>query len=114
MNGKVKDWFENLSESQRQKLDELRQLILESDREFTEEIKWGQPCYSVNKLVCYLQKAKEYVTIGFQKGAHLEDTEKLLVGEGKDMRHVNFSLAGEIDRPAIAKLISEAVEFDRS
>ena len=114
MNEKVEDWFNKLSEPQRLKLDELRQLILENDRQFTEEIKWGQPCYSINKLVCYLQKAKEQVTIGFQKGAHLEDTDNLLVGEGKDMRHVNFSLAEEIYRPAIAKLIAEAVEFDRS
>lgn len=114
MNDKVKNWFNKLSEPQRLKLDELRQLILESDRQFIEEIKWGQPCYSINKLVCYLQKAKEHVTIGFQKGAHLEDTENLLTGDGKEMRHVNFSLTGEIDRPAIEKLISEAVKFDRS
>ena len=114
MNDRVKDWFDKLSEPQRLKLDELRQLILESDRQFTEEIKWGQPCYAINNLVCYLQKSKEHVTIGFQKGAHLEDNDNLLVGEGKDMRHVKFSLAGEIDRLAIAELISEAVEFDRS
>jgi len=113
MNEKVSEWFNNLSEAQHLKLIELRELILETDGQFSENIKWGQPCYSINKLVCYLQKAKKHVTIGFQQGAHLEDTNRLLVGEGKDMRHVNFSLTENIDRPAIEKLISEAVEFDR-
>jgi len=83
------------------------------DEQFDEEIKWGQPCYSIKKLVCYIQKAKKHVTIGFQYGAHLEDSNRLLVGEGKDMRHVKFSLTEKIDKPAIASLISKAVEFDR-
>jgi len=52
------------------------------------------------------------VTIGFQQGAHLEDANKLLVGTGKDMRHVKFDLSGEIDRPAIKNLISKAIEYD--
>lgn len=113
MNEKVKEWFDSLSEPQRQKMTELREAILETDGQFFEEIKWGQPCYSISKLVCYLQKAKKHVTIGFQQGAHLEDSNRLLVGEGKDMRHINISLTEKIDRSAIADLIAKAVEFDR-
>ena len=113
MKEKINDWFNNLSDPHHLMLLELRQLILETDKQFFEEIKWGQPCYSINKLVCYLQKAKNHVTIGFQQGAHLEDTNKLLVGEGKDMRHVNLSLTGEIDHLAITDLIAKAVKFDR-
>lgn len=113
MNDKVDDWFSNLSEPQHLMLTELRELILDTDKQFAEELKWGQPCYSINRLVCYLQKAREHVTIGFQQGAHLNDTNQLLAGEGKDMRHVNFRLSVTIDRPAISDLISKAVEYDR-
>lgn len=113
MNVKIIEWFNRLSDPQRSKLSELRQLILESHGRFSETIKWGQPCYSINKQICYLQKTKEHVTIGFQQGAHLQDKSKLLIGEGINMRHVNVDLAGKIDRVAIANLITEAIEFDR-
>jgi len=112
MNEKVNSWLGKSSEPQRLLLTELRRLILDTDVRFTEEIKWGRLCYSINKLVCYLQIAKEHVTIGFQQGAHLKDARQLLVGEGKDMRHVKIRLAAYIDHPAIANLTSDAVEFD--
>jgi len=112
MNEKINDWFKHLAEPLHLRLTELQALILGMDTRFVEEIKWAQPCYSINGLVCYLQNAKKHVTIGFQQGAHLEDANKLLVGTGKDMRHVKFDLSGEIDRPAIKNLISKAIEYD--
>lgn len=106
------DWFSTLSEDQRSVLLELRRLILSTDERLVETIKWGQPCYSLNGLVCYLQKAKRYVTLGFQQGARLQDPERLLEGAGKDMRHIKLPLGHGVDIDACRALIQQAVRHD--
>jgi hypothetical protein len=66
------DWFESLSAEQAPLLTDLRELVFAAKPEFEEAIKWGQPCYSVHSLVCYLNKFKSYVVLGFQQGALIE------------------------------------------
>ena len=112
MNQNIEGWFAKLSDSQRPLLLKLRELILETSGGITEEIKWGQPCYSKNKLFCYLQKSKSHVTIGFQQGAHLDDHDGILEGEGKDMRNVKVKLSSTLDTAPIKRLILAALKFD--
>lgn len=108
----VDNWFVDLTASQRVPLESLRSMILGAHAEIVEEFKWGQPCYSCNRLFCYLKKAKAHVTIGFQHGAALADPEKILEGTGKDMRHVKIALDGGFDKKAINALIREALRYD--
>jgi hypothetical protein len=112
MGTKVDEWFEALTEQQAPLLAELRQHILGSHSIFVEEIKWGHPCYSLRDLVCYLQKAKTHVTLGFQQGAHLRDARRLLQGDGKDMRHINYALNETINARHCRDLIEEAIRYD--
>ncbi len=105
-------WFQQLPEDQQPLLKELRQLILSTNSNFEEAIKWGQPCYSRTSLVCYLNGFKSYVVLGFQKGAHLEDADGLLEGNGKDLRHIKVRAAGDIKKTAFRKLIRSALRFD--
>ena len=59
MTEKTETWFDELSPEHEKLLRALRHLILSASDEVREELKWGQPCYSINKLFCYLQKAKK-------------------------------------------------------
>lgn len=108
------DWFAALPDDQRPLLEELRRLLLATNGDFEEAIKWGQPCYSLDSLVCFLNKRKAHVVLGFQQGAHLDDPRGLLEGTGKDMRHIKIRTAEDIDKPAFQALIEEAVRFDRA
>ena len=49
---------------------------------------------------------KGYVNFGFFFGAGLPDSEKLLIGEGKRLRHVKVWGVEEAKNPALAKLIA--------
>jgi hypothetical protein len=109
---KVEKWFSALPDEQRNMLTELQQLVLSQHNNFKEEIKWGQPCYSLNKLVCYLAKYKTHVALGFQQGAHLNDPEKLLEGEGKNMRHIKFKASESFNSQLVKSLILEAIKYD--
>ncbi len=77
-----------------------------------ESLKWGQPCYARNGLFCYLQRAKSHVTLGFQKGAAMNDPHGVLRGDGKQMRHVAFTEGDELDAGLCAGLIREAIRVD--
>lgn len=67
--------------------------------------------YSVNDSpfdrICYIAPQKKgYVNFGFFFGAGLPDPKKLLIGEGKRLRHVKVWSADEAKNPALAKLIA--------
>lgn len=105
----VEAWFAAAAEGQRPTLEALRELILTVAPEVTEEIKWGRPCYSnARGLVCYLHHTKSYATLGFYKGAELDDPEGLLEGTGKTMRHVKVRSLGDEEAAAYTALVSAA------
>lgn len=110
----VDRWFLETSDKQRSLLEALRQLIRTTNRDLVEELKWNQPCYKLNRPVCYLNKSKTHVVLGFQQGANLPDPKGLLEGTGKDMRHIKIPLDSAIDAAALKKLISAAIKLDRA
>lgn len=59
--------------------------------------------------ICYIAPQKKgYVNFGFFFGAGLPDPKKLLVGEGKRLRHVKIWSVEDAANPALAKLVAAA------
>jgi hypothetical protein len=59
--------------------------------------------------ICYVWPQKTgYVNFGFFFGGNLPDPRKLLIGDGKRLRHVKIWSVEEARNPALAKLISQA------
>ena len=57
--------------------------------------------------ICYIAPQKKgYVNFGFFFGAGLPDPKKLLVGEGKRLRHVKIWSVEAAQNPALAKLVA--------
>ena len=58
--------------------------------------------------VCYIWPQKKgYVNFGFFFGSDLPDPQKLLIGEGKRLRHIKIWSVDEAKNPALAKLIAQ-------
>jgi len=108
----IEEWFDEASARQKAQLLQLRSIVMATVPDAVETLKWGQPCYSRNSLFCYLQRSKAYVTLGFQKGAIMNDPQHALCGDGKQMRHVTFSANDEVDGTMCANLIKEAIKVD--
>ena len=107
---KAKKWKEEMQK--------LRMIILDCQIDFTEELKWGKPSYSVQKKnIVLIQAFKEYCALLFFKGALLQDPEGILskIGESQAGRQIRFiSLQQIIDRKEIVKeYIKEAVEVEK-
>jgi hypothetical protein len=96
MNSQVTDYIANAG-NQKEIMEAIRQLIYESVPDVVEEFKWGRPVFKVSKDFTYLKSAKAYVTLGFFNFHKLEDSQNLLQGTGKDMRHIKLKSIADID-----------------
>lgn len=95
---------------------ELRKIILHTSAKLIEEFKWSMPNYSYHGLVCYLQASKKHVNLGFHRGNELldKDTDKLLQGTGKTMRHIRIKKLEDIQPEAFTSLIKEALALNET
>jgi hypothetical protein len=87
-------------------------MIRETEPELEEKVKWSAPWYEGNDNVVYLACQPKYATFGFCKGAELRDTNGLLEGTGKSMRHVKGRSLDDELRERLRKLMEEAVLHD--
>jgi hypothetical protein len=59
--------------------------------------------------VATLILSKAGVKLGIVRGAHLNDPDRLLAGEGKVHRHIQFRTLAEVRRPAARALLARAL-----
>ena len=76
-------------------------------------IAYGFTRNSYKGLVCAIQPHMKHVNLMFSKGTQLPDPSKLLVGTGKQARHVKFRSEAEIQNPALRKLLEEAMKLGK-
>jgi len=117
MNPKV-DWFFNKDTQWQEEYMKLRMIAL--DCGLTEELKWGCPCYSLNKQnIVLIHGFKQYCAFLFFKGALLNDTNGILIRQTKDVqsaRQVRFANMLEIVElePIVKAYIYEAIEVEKA
>jgi uncharacterized protein YdeI (YjbR/CyaY-like superfamily) len=97
---------------------ELRKIALASG--LTEELKWGQPCYTLNgKNVFLIHGFKEYFAILFMKGVLMKDPKKILFQQTLNVqgpRQIRMANLAELKKlkPVIASYIKEAIKIEES
>lgn len=108
----VDSWVSEHDPSIRRICHALRDLILATEPEMRESIKWSNPVYEKRGRVAYLSATDSYVTLGFFNGAALTDSEGKIEGTGKMMRHLKVRALQDIDEAALKSWIREAVALD--
>ncbi|RXZ81575.1 hypothetical protein EBB07_14410 [Paenibacillaceae bacterium] len=97
MNPKVDEYLSKAKQWQKE-FEKLRMIIL--DCELTEELKWGNPCYtSQKKNIVLIHGFKEYCALLFFKGALLLDAHGILVQQTENVqagRQIRFTNVQEI------------------
>jgi uncharacterized protein YdeI (YjbR/CyaY-like superfamily) len=98
--------------------EKLRMIALDSG--LKEELKWGCPCYSVDKKnIILIHGFKDYCAVLFFKGALLKDPKGILIQQTKNVqsaRQVRFTNVKEIIKlePTLKKYIKEAIEVEKA
>ncbi len=111
----VQEWLAGLAPDVRAIAKELRAVARKKMPKAQEFIYQDAIRYSFSEStfdqICYiLPQRKGYVNFGFFFGGALRDPEKLLIGEGKRLRHVKVWSVAEAKNPALAKLIAATWE----
>ena len=102
----------------REETEALRAVALSTG--LTEELKWGQPCYSLDGAnVALIHSFKTYCAFLFMKGALMKDTGGLLVQQTENVqsaRQIRFTSLGEIKQlePRLMAYLKEAMEIEKS
>ncbi len=117
MNPKVDLYFSKAKKWQ-EEIKKLRMIIL--DCQLTEELKWGQPCYTFEKSnIVLIHGFKEYCALLFIKGALLNDANGILIQQTKNVqagRQIRFTSVREIVEmePILKAYIHEAIEVEKA
>jgi len=116
MNPKV-DGFLRKTKKWRKEFEKLRTIVLDCD--LNEELKWGNPCYSLEgKNIVLIHGFKEYCALLFFKGALLKDPEKILIIQTENVqasRQIRFTDFREIAamESTLKAYIREAIEVEK-
>ena len=117
MNPKV-DGFLKRVRKWRKEFEKLRSIIL--DCQLTEELKWGQPCYTFQKSnTVLIHGFKDYCALLFFKGALLKDPRGVLIQQTENVqaaRQIRFTNVREIVKmePVLKAYIREAIEVEKA
>ncbi len=107
------DWLKDVDARLRPLAIRLRRMFLDAAPDLRESIKWGNPVFEKRGRVFYIaSQGDKYVTLGLWQGARLSNTEGLIEGTGKGMRHVKIRKAEDLEVPAIGDIIRGALEVD--
>jgi len=112
------DFFFNKAKKWKEEFETLRTIIL--DCQLTEELKWGVPCYTIDKKnVVLMHGFKEYCAILFVKGALLKDKKGILIQQTENVqsaRQIRFTNVREIVKmeSLIKAYVKEAIEVKQA
>jgi uncharacterized protein YdeI (YjbR/CyaY-like superfamily) len=113
MNPKV-DQYLSKAKNWQEEMEQLRTIIL--DCGFTEDLKWGKPCYSFQDTnLVIVQPFKEYCALMFFNGALLNDPKGILVKPGENTqagRQIRYTSLNEItkQKATLKAYLYEAIE----
>jgi len=117
MNPKV-DFFFSKAKNWQEELNQLRRIVL--DCNLSEDLKWGNPCYTFEKSnIVLIHAFKEYCALLFFKGALLIDFSEVLIQQtenvqaARQMRFTNVDQIVELE-PTIKACIQEAIKAEKA
>jgi uncharacterized protein YdeI (YjbR/CyaY-like superfamily) len=82
----------------------LRKIIHDAAPDIEESIKWRQPCFEHNGLVCAFAAFKKHVNLSFFKGMHLNDNAGIFSpSDNNDLTALKFSSISDIPESEVLK-----------
>jgi uncharacterized protein YdeI (YjbR/CyaY-like superfamily) len=112
------DEFLRKTKKWQQAFKKLRTIIL--DCSLTEELKWGNPCYTIQGLnIVLIHGFKEYCALLFFKGALLKDPKRILIQQTENVqaaRQIRFTNVREITEmaPVLKSYIHQAIQVKKA
>ncbi|MDB5271813.1 MAG: hypothetical protein JWO58_180 [Chitinophagaceae bacterium] len=117
MNPKV-DFYFSKANTWQEEIEQLRTIVL--DCGLNEELKWGVPCYTLEKSnIVLIHVFKEYCALLFFKGVLLKDPKNILIQQTENVqtaRQIRFTGVKDIVKmkATLKAYIKEAIEIEKA
>ena len=82
------EWLELCPDFSKPLAEQLVELILNSEPDLRESIKWNMLCFSGRKLVCGISACQKHLSIAFFRGTELPDQAKLFNEGGESNTNI--------------------------
>ncbi len=99
----------------------LREIIIRLHPQTVEVVRLGDNAASyglgpkkMSEAYCYIMPQKRWVNLGFYHGAALPDSQGLLEGSGKRLRHVKVHSLATAEKPYVGDLVTAALAERRT
>jgi hypothetical protein len=103
MDKQVKEYIEKQKSPQKEILQKVREIFIDTLPNFNEKSGWGVVIFGDDKF--YIAAMKNRVHVGFAINGLSKEEIKLFEGSGKTMRHIKIYSMNEIDKEKLVKLI---------
>jgi hypothetical protein len=111
----VEQWLANLDPPTRAEVEEVGQVVTETDLRMERAVKWGRLTYSLegnwHHWLCAVAVAKKATRLVFHKGVLLEDRSGLLDGSGRYVREMPLAAALQ-HRGEVTDLVRSAIRHE--
>ncbi len=108
----VTNWLAEQTDQHQPTLRALRSIILACMPGAHEFIYHSALCYQAPSVkffpIIYIGTYANHINLGFYHGASLDDPNHLLVGTGKQMRHIKIDSFEDAKKPAVADLLKQS------
>lgn len=104
MNDKIIRYLQKLKFPQKEICIRLREIIIKTFPDISEETKWGALVYDGGKF--YIGAVKLGVNLGFSINQLTKEEIGLFSGKGKFMRHIKVVTEKDIDEKRIVRLLN--------
>ncbi len=117
INFEIEEFISNYSSEVVSKFFEIREIIFANLPEIQEilDIKAKMIAYCYGKkyaaMICTVIPSKKGLKLGFYKGVDLPDPEKILKGEGKISRYIEFDLKNETNISQVAFMLQNGYKL---
>lgn len=106
---RIVEFIMRLTENEELIVSCLRELALEASDEVREDIKWNALCFfKGDRAFVGVMPYKKYISVIFDRGVELEDTDAMLEGKGLTMRHTKIWCLNDLKKKHIASYIEKS------
>ncbi|WP_322757883.1 DUF1801 domain-containing protein [Synechococcus sp. CBW1107] len=101
-----------LTEKEEAIISRLANSALDLSRDIREDVKWNALCYFKGDCAFVgIMPYKKYISVIFDRGVELDDTDNVLEGKGHTMRHIKIRCLEDLKEKNIGSYIAQSYEL---
>jgi len=111
-NKKIQEFIEKLEEDKKEIAIDLRTIVLKIAPKAKQDIKWGALVFFKDERpFCGIMPYSKYISVIFDRGSEINDSNNILEGSGKKMKHIKIFNMENIKDKNVKYYIKESFQL---